>query len=113
MRDEMTKFLQVDDSNFELEVLNSEVPVLVDFSAVWCGPCQRQLPVLEKLAQDKINILKIVKVDIDESPKIAVTYGIRNVPSLILFADGKNVGMKVGLSSLPDLNNFISEKLKI
>lgn len=106
----MSDFLCVDDSNFESEVLNSKVPVLVDFSAVWCGPCQRQLPVLEKFAAAKAGLLKIVKVDIDDSPQIASKFGIRSVPTLLLFNQGQKVDMRVGLTSLADLDRFVLEK---
>jgi thioredoxin 1 len=106
----MSDFLCVDDSNFESEVINSKVPVLVDFSAVWCGPCQRQLPVLEKFAAAKADSLKIVKVDIDESPGIASRFGIRSVPTLLLFNQGQKVDMKVGLTSLADLDRFVLAK---
>lgn len=107
----MSDLLYVDDSNFEEEVLNSKVPVLVDFSATWCGPCQRQLPVLQLFAEAHIDKIKVVKVDIDESPHISSKFGIRSVPSLLLFNAGQKVDMKVGLTSLADLNVFISEKI--
>jgi len=106
----MSDIVHVDDNNFETEVLSSDKPVLVDFSAVWCGPCQRQLPILEKLAKDNDNI-KVVKVDIDDAPTVAAKLGIRSVPSMILFNGGKALSSRVGLTSLADLNNFIVTKL--
>lgn len=106
----MSDFLQVDESNFESEVLQSKIPVLVDFGATWCMPCVRQIPVLEKLALAKSG-LKIVKIDIDDSPGIASKFGIRSVPSLLLFNNGQKIDMKVGLSSLSDLEKFVTDKI--
>lgn len=107
----MSDLLYVDDSNFEEEVLNSKVPVLVDFSATWCGPCQRQLPVLQKFADANAAKIKVVKVDIDESPQISSKFGIRSVPSLLLFNAGQKLDMKVGLTSFADLDRFVVEKV--
>jgi thioredoxin 1 len=106
----MTEIVHVDDSNFESEVLNSELPVLVDFSATWCGPCQRQLPILEKFAADNAKV-KVVKVDIDDAPNVTAKLGIRSVPSLVLFNLGKPVSTKVGLTSLSELSNLVLTKL--
>lgn len=103
--------VQVDDNNFESEVLQSKLPVLVDFSAVWCGPCQRQLPIIEKFASDNPNRVKVCKIDIDDAPNVTSKLGIRSVPSLILFNDGKRVDMKVGLTSLAALDAFLLEKV--
>ena len=103
----MSELKHVDDSNFEAEVLKSSVPVLVDFSATWCGPCQRQLPILQKFADANADKIKVVKVDIDDAPKISSKLGIRGVPSMVLFNNGQKVDMRVGLTSLVDLNNFV------
>jgi len=107
----MSKLLVVDDTNFESEVLQSKLPVLVDFSASWCGPCQRQLPIMEKFASENPNRVKVVKVDVDDSPGVASKFGIRSVPSLLLFNEGKKVDMKVGLTTLSGLDNFLLEKI--
>lgn len=107
----MSDLPYVDDSNFETEVLKSSVPVLVDFSATWCGPCQRQLPILQKFADANLDKIKVVKVDIDEAPEITSKLGIRGVPSMVLFNQGQKVDMKVGLTSLADLNNFVTTKV--
>jgi thioredoxin 1 len=109
----MSDVIYVDDASFEAEVLNSKIPVLVDFGAAWCGPCQRQLPVLEKFATDNSPKLKVVKVDIDESPQTSAKFGIRSVPSLLLFNQGQKVDMKVGLTSKADLDRFILEKIGV
>jgi thioredoxin 1 len=108
----MSDIVHVDDNNFEAEVLNSEVPVLVDFGATWCGPCQRQLPIVEKFATDNVNV-KVCKVDIDDAPVVASKLGIRGVPTLMLFNDGKAVGHKVGLTSLAEISNFVMTKTGI
>lgn len=107
----MSDLPYVDDSNFETEVLKSSVPVLVDFSATWCGPCQRQLPILQKFADANLDKIKVVKVDIDEAPEITSKLGIRGVPSMVLFNQGQKVDMKVGLTSLADLSNFVTTKV--
>ena len=105
----MSNVVHVDDNNFEAEVLQSEVPVLVDFGATWCGPCQRQLPIVEKFATDNENV-KVCKVDIDDAPAMAAKFGIRSVPTLMVFSDGASLGTKVGLSSLADISNFMLVK---
>ena len=92
----MVKPLAVTDATFTEEVLNSEQPVLVDFWADWCGPCKMVAPVVEELAEDYDGRLKVTKVDVDSSPLTAGTYGIRSIPTLLLFKDGKPVNQVVG-----------------
>jgi thioredoxin 1 len=92
--------LDVNDSNFDVEVLQSDVPVLVEFGATWCGPCQRQAPILQQLSDKYEGKIKVVTVDIDESPNTAASYAIRSVPSLLLFNNGDKVFNKVGLTPL-------------
>lgn len=105
----MSNVVHVDDNNFEVEVLQSEGPVLVDFGATWCGPCQRQLPIVEKFADENVTV-KVCKVDIDDAPSVAAKLGIRGVPTLMLFNEGKSVGSKVGLTSLAEISNFVMTK---
>lgn len=100
----------VDDSNFQVEVLDSKLPVLVDFSATWCGPCQRQYPILEKFADDQINRVKVCKIDIDDAPAITAKLGIRGVPTLMVFNAGTSVGSKVGMTSLAEMDNLVLTK---
>jgi len=107
----MSEVVHVDDNNFEAEVLNSKVPVLVDFSATWCGPCQRQMPLLEKFAIENGERVKVVKVDIDDAPVITAKLGVRGVPTLMLFNGGSSLGSKVGLTSLAEMNNFFLTKI--
>lgn len=106
----MSDVKYVDDNNFESEILGSNLPVLVDFSASWCGPCQRQMPLLEKFASENINTVKVAKVDIDDSPKFTSKFGVRGVPTLMLFVGGVSVGTKVGLTSLSEISHFVLGK---
>lgn len=92
------KVQHADDSNFDQMVLNSDVPVLVDFYADWCGPCQLIAPALEELARENPEA-KIVKVDVDQSPQVAARYAISSIPSLKAFQDGQVVGEHVGMAS--------------
>jgi thioredoxin 1 len=103
----MSDVKHVDDSNFQSEVLDATGPVLVDFGATWCGPCQRQLPILETFATINNTLVKVCTVDVDDAPRIAAKLGIRGVPTLLMFENGKQTGMKVGLSTMMDLNSML------
>jgi thioredoxin 1 len=92
----MAKALAVTDSNFDQEVLKSDTPVLVDFWAEWCGPCRIIGPVVEELAGEYDGKAKITKLNVDENPQISMQYGIRSIPSLLIFKNGEVVDQIVG-----------------
>lgn len=100
----------VTDSNFEIEVLKSELPVLVDFWAPWCGPCRAIAPVIEELAQEYEGKVKIVKMNVDENPSTPSKYGIRAIPTLILFKNGEVVSQITGAVAKSSLKNMIDQK---
>lgn len=85
--------------NFESEVLKSDVPVLVDFTATWCGPCKALAPIIDKVADEFHGKVKVGKVDIDEAAAIATKYGIRSVPTVLVFKNGEKTAQNVGLTT--------------
>lgn len=85
--------------NFDAEVMNSEIPVLVDFWAVWCGPCQMLAPTIEELANEYEGKVKVGKVNVDEQPELAQKYGIMSIPTLIYFKDGQIAEQTMGVQS--------------
>jgi len=91
------------DQNFETEVLKSEIPVLVDFFAVWCGPCQMMAPVIEEMAKELEGKVKIGKMNVDESPQTAEKFGIMSIPTLILFKNGEPVKTLQGFRGKEDI----------
>lgn len=101
------------DTNFNLEVLGSDKPVLVDFWATWCGPCKMLAPAVEKVAKNLDGKVDIVKIDVDENPVVANTYGISSIPTLILFSGGKAVGKMVGFRPAEQIESTIRGALNI
>jgi thioredoxin 1 len=95
----MSRSLAVDEASFEREVIRSEQPVLVDFSAAWCGPCKKLEPIVDEIAGDYAGRLKVVTVDVDRAPNLAVRFGVLSVPTLILFRDGSVKDQVLGLVS--------------
>ncbi|MBC6906046.1 thioredoxin [Saccharophagus sp. K07] len=107
----MSKIVNVTDETFEQEVLKSDLPVLVDFWAPWCGPCKMIAPVLEEMSGVYEGKLKIVKVDVDVNRNAPSTYNVRGIPTLILFKQGKAESTKVGALSRTQLTAFIDSSL--
>ena len=99
----MAKPRDVTDSNFEQEVLKADKPVLVDFWAPWCGPCRMVAPVVEELADDYAGRVEFVKLNTDDNPDTAVKYGIRSIPTLLVFKEGEVAGQIVGFRPKSDL----------
>jgi thioredoxin 1 len=92
----MSGALDVVDASFEADVLNSDLPVLVDFWAPWCGPCRMVAPVVQEIAEQYEGKVKVVKMNTDENPKVASEYGIRSIPTLMVFKGGQKVDVVVG-----------------
>jgi thioredoxin 1 len=101
----------VTDANFKTEVLESGTPVLVDYWAEWCGPCKMIAPILDDIAKDYAGKLKVAKLNIDENPKTPGDYGIRGIPTLILFKGGNVEATKIGALSKSQLTAFIDSNL--
>jgi len=92
----VANYVEVTDNNFEDEVLKSDLPVLVDFWAVWCAPCRMIAPIIEELANEKEGLLKVAKMDVDNNPNTPMKFGIRSIPTLLLFKNGEIVDQVVG-----------------
>lgn len=101
----------VTDGNFEAEVLQSQIPVLVDYWAEWCGPCKMIAPILDAVAQDYAGKLKVAKLNIDENQDTPARYGIRGIPTLMLFKGGNVEATKVGALSKSQLTSFIDSNI--
>lgn len=102
---------ETSDNSFENEVLNSSKPVLVDFWAEWCGPCRQLSPIIDELAVDKADKLEVFKLNIDKNPEVPTKFGIRGIPTLIIFKDGKAAATKVGSLPKTSLYQWVEEQL--
>ncbi|MDA7763269.1 thioredoxin [Pelagibacteraceae bacterium] len=103
---------QVTDDNFENEVLKSEKPVLVDFWAEWCGPCKMVGPVLEELSDEMADKLVIAKHNIDDSPNTPTKYGVRGIPTMLLFSGGQLIDTKVGADNKSNIKEWLDSKVR-
>ena len=103
--------IHVSDDSFEQEVLQSEMPVLIDYWAEWCGPCKMIAPVLEEVASEYADKIRVAKLNIDENPATPPKYGIRGIPTLMLFKNGEVEATKVGAVSKAQLTAFLDENI--
>jgi len=101
----------ITDSNFDDEIKNSQLPILIDFWAEWCGPCKQIGPILEEIGEEKKDKLKIFKLNVDENPQTPQKFGVRGIPTLMLFKDGKLIDTKVGSLSKNMLESWIDPNL--
>jgi thioredoxin 1 len=107
----MGNVAEVNDASFEAEVLQATIPVLVDFWAPWCGPCRMIAPLVEQLATENAGKVKVVKVNIDDSPNAAGGYGVSSIPTLMIFKDGQGIDRFVGVQPKNRLQDAINQAL--
>ena len=100
--------IKITKDNFENEVLKSDIPVLLDFFATWCGPCRMIAPFIEEIAEEYEGEVKVCKLDVDEVAEIAVAYGVSSIPTVMLFKEGKPVAKSVGYRSKEQLEDMIN-----
>jgi len=108
----MAQTIQIQGANFQQEVLESSAPVLVDFGAEWCGPCQRLAPFIDELARDFAGRAKVVRVDVDTNQDLATRYGVMSVPTLIIFKGGEEFRKWIGFTPKETLARGLEEALR-
>jgi len=107
----MSNAIDISDDNFDSEVLESDKPVLIDFWAEWCGPCKVLGPVIDEVAEDYSDRVKFVKLNIDSNPSNTQKFGIRGIPTLLLFKGGEKIDTSVGVLSKSELASFLDKNL--
>ena len=107
----MSNAIDISDDNFDSEVLKSDKPVLIDFWAEWCGPCKFLVPVIDEVAEDYSDRVKFVKLNIDNNPSNTQKFGIRGIPTLLLFKNGEKIDTSVGVLSKSELASFLDKNL--
>jgi thioredoxin 1 len=107
----MSSVIHADENTFEKAVLQSDVPVLVDFWATWCGPCKAIAPVLDELSGEYASKARIVKIDVDQNPNLAAQYGIRSIPTLFVFKNGEKVDATMGMQPKAQLAALLDKHL--
>ena len=103
--------IKITKDNFEAEVVKADRPVLVDFWATWCGPCMMLGPVVAEIAEERKDVIKVGKVNVDEEPELAAKFGIMSIPAVLLFKNGAVVANSVGYISKEDMNAFVSANI--
>ena len=104
----MGNYVEINDSNFEDEVIKSDIPVLIDFWAEWCAPCRIIAPIVEEIADEYQGKVKVGKVNVDNNPQTSMNYGIRSIPTLLIFKDGKPVDQLIGAVPKNEIETKIS-----
>ena len=103
--------IKITKDNFEAEVVKADRPVLVDFWATWCGPCMMLGPVIAEVAEERKDVIKVGKVNVDEEPELAAQFGIMSIPAVLLFKNGEVVANSIGYISKEDMNAFVSANI--